>query len=145
LNLLETLPSVSIAMQEFQIGDRVWAKLKGHPWWPSKIEDEKLLALDVTSAKQPGQVPVYFFGAHNFGWVNPTPEYLKPFDDKSVVLKKGKMYLLGLEEIEDQSKWPNPNLYIQQQEITYDIIEPVKIPKKRKTDQVYLKYLILDQ
>jgi len=27
----------------FKIGDIVWAKLRGHPWWPAKVRKQSLL------------------------------------------------------------------------------------------------------
>lgn len=58
-------------MNEYLVGDIVWAKLMGYPWWPAKVVDEKSLNKRVLAAKPKGSStvwPVLFFGSFDYGW-----------------------------------------------------------------------------
>ncbi|KAF9906088.1 hypothetical protein EC991_000955 [Linnemannia zychae] len=64
----------------YPVGTTVFAKLKGFPWWPARIENEAELPINVSS-KKPKQRPiwpVFFFDSHDYGWFG-TSE-LKAFD-----------------------------------------------------------------
>ncbi|KAI9503310.1 hypothetical protein GGI25_002824 [Coemansia spiralis] len=62
-------------------GTLCWAKLKGYPWWPSRIEHEKDLSNEVLVSKpRNGRVyPVLFFGSLDYAWI--TPENLEPYEE----------------------------------------------------------------
>ncbi|KAJ2778421.1 hypothetical protein H4R18_004613 [Coemansia javaensis] len=62
-------------------GTLCWAKLKGYPWWPSRIEDASTLSSEVMDSKpRSGRVyPVLFFGSLDYAWM--TPENLKPYEE----------------------------------------------------------------
>ncbi|KAF9092893.1 hypothetical protein BGX29_010052 [Mortierella sp. GBA35] len=67
----------------YPVGTTVFAKLKGFPWWPARIENEAELPINVSS-KKPKQRPiwpVFFFDSHDYGWFG-TSE-LKAFDPVS--------------------------------------------------------------
>ncbi|KAK3840324.1 MAG: hypothetical protein JOS17DRAFT_726740 [Linnemannia elongata] len=64
----------------YPVGTTVFAKLKGFPWWPARIENEAELPINVSS-KKPKQRPiwpVFFFDSHDYGWFGTTE--LKAFD-----------------------------------------------------------------
>ncbi|KAJ3295186.1 hypothetical protein HK104_002920, partial [Borealophlyctis nickersoniae] len=64
----------------FKPGDKVWAKLKGFPWWPGRIEDESNLAEDIIKQRPSSSknLTVYYHGSRDYGFF--APEELKPFD-----------------------------------------------------------------
>ncbi|KAG0016863.1 hypothetical protein BGZ80_008850 [Entomortierella chlamydospora] len=92
----------------YPVGTTVFAKLKGYPWWPARIESEDDLPENVGS-KKPKQRPiwpVFFFGSYDYGWFG-TSE-LKAFDPPSAEkakssLKKGNALRTALAEALDPS------------------------------------------
>ncbi|KAL4570258.1 hypothetical protein LXL04_025910 [Taraxacum kok-saghyz] len=56
---------------QFNVGDIVWAKLHGHPWWPSIIYNEALTTPQVQETKKEGFFLVSFFGDNSYIWLNP--------------------------------------------------------------------------
>lgn len=92
----------------YPVGTVVFAKLKGYPWWPARIEDEEDLPINVSS-KKPKQRPiwpVFFFGSYDYGWFG-TSE-LKTFDPASAdkaksTLRKGNGLRTALAEALDPS------------------------------------------
>ncbi|KAJ1983962.1 hypothetical protein H4R33_004561 [Dimargaris cristalligena] len=58
-------------LSDYSPGTVCWAKLKGYPWWPARVEDQKALTTDVLRAKpkMPGVHPVFYFGSLDYGWV----------------------------------------------------------------------------
>ncbi|KAF9361197.1 hypothetical protein BGX34_007284 [Mortierella sp. NVP85] len=92
----------------YPVGTTVFAKLKGYPWWPARIESDEDLPLNVSS-KKPKQRPiwpVFFFGSYDYGWFG-TSE-LKSFDPVSAEktkssLKKGSGLRTALSEALDPS------------------------------------------
>lgn len=77
-------------MSEFKIGEIVWTKLRGHPWWPSRIEDEETIPKNVLQQKprNGNSIPVMFFGSRDYAWVG--NESIKSFNDhkKDFIKKK---------------------------------------------------------
>jgi hypothetical protein len=61
------------ALKIFSAGDLVWAKMKGYPHWPARVDEP-----------HPGQVIpkkkylIFFFGTHETGFLG--PEGLFPFE-----------------------------------------------------------------
>nr|CAG8556275.1 6320_t:CDS:10 [Entrophospora candida] len=65
----------------FEPGNVVYAKLKGFPWWPARVENEEEVPEDVLEKKPRGQnISVRFFGTRNYGWVG--NKDVKAFDKK---------------------------------------------------------------
>jgi len=77
-------------MSDFKIGEIVWTKLRGHPWWPSRIEDEETIPQNVLQQKprNGNSIPVMFFGSRDYAWVG--NEAIKSFEDhkKDFIKKK---------------------------------------------------------
>jgi len=66
---------------KYQIGDLVWAKMKGFSNWPGKVTDPA-----ITKLKRPaGNYRykhvhcIYFFGSHNYAWI--PEDQLKPYQE----------------------------------------------------------------
>ncbi|RIA96618.1 hypothetical protein C1645_871931 [Glomus cerebriforme] len=73
-------------------GTVVYAKLKGYPWWPARVEVEDSLPSDVRSKKPKTPKPtigVRFFGSKDYGWFGSND--LKPFDKKDAEITLQKM------------------------------------------------------
>ncbi|KAI9292120.1 Tudor/PWWP/MBT [Neoconidiobolus thromboides FSU 785] len=68
---------------DYKVGEKVWAKLKGYPWWPARIEDEANLPKKVLSKKPKNHSiavwAVFFYGSRDYGWFN--KDNLRDFDD----------------------------------------------------------------
>ncbi|PIA17810.1 hypothetical protein COEREDRAFT_7007 [Coemansia reversa NRRL 1564] len=78
----ETLAaSTKMVLSTYKPGTLCWAKLKGYPWWPSRIENEGGLTKEVVDSKpRNGRVyPVLFFGSLDYAWI--TPENLDPYEE----------------------------------------------------------------
>ena len=94
----------------FQVGDPVWAKMKGFPIWPGRIDPpEKMTGQTLKK----GALCVYFFGSRNYASI--LPEDLKPYHEfkekfgknvKQVNLKRAveelERFLAGEEESEEE-------------------------------------------
>ncbi|SAM01734.1 hypothetical protein [Absidia glauca] len=66
-------------------GTVVFAKLKGYPWWPAKIEDESSVPAKVMKQKTKTKSPiwtVFFFGSRDYGFFG--PDSIRPFDKVNV-------------------------------------------------------------
>ncbi|CAG8478623.1 16399_t:CDS:2 [Funneliformis mosseae] len=73
-------------------GSIVYAKLKGYPWWPARVEVESSLPSQVRSKKPKTPKPtigVRFFGTKDYGWFGSND--LKPFDKKDAEITLQKM------------------------------------------------------
>ncbi|KAJ2725694.1 hypothetical protein GGI07_001062 [Coemansia sp. Benny D115] len=70
-----------MVLTSYEPGTLCWAKLKGYPWWPSRIEREQDLTAEVVDSKpRSGRVyPVLFFGSLDYAWI--TPENLEPYEE----------------------------------------------------------------
>ncbi|KAF9159113.1 hypothetical protein DFQ26_006911 [Actinomortierella ambigua] len=72
----------------YPVGTTVFAKLKGYPWWPARIEADDDLP-DIVKSKRPKQRPiwpVFFYGSCDYGWFGLSE--LKEFDP--VVAEKSR-------------------------------------------------------
>ncbi|KAJ2747838.1 hypothetical protein GGI20_000133 [Coemansia sp. BCRC 34301] len=70
-----------MVLSSYETGKLCWAKLKGYPWWPSRIENEATLSREVLDSKPRNNrvYPVLFFGSLDYAWM--TPENLEPYDE----------------------------------------------------------------
>ncbi|KAJ2111511.1 hypothetical protein IW146_005300 [Coemansia sp. RSA 922] len=70
-----------MVLTSYGSGTLCWAKLKGYPWWPSRIENEASLSREVLDSKPRNNrvYPVLFFGSLDYAWM--TPENLEPYDE----------------------------------------------------------------
>jgi hypothetical protein len=88
----------------------VWAPIKGYPMWPSQIVDPAVCNNDkVLRAGKEGQLLVYYFGDHMFGWYPRETHGLKDFAehyDYYSVPKSGKtkLFQAALDEAEAEKK-----------------------------------------
>ncbi|ORX58273.1 Tudor/PWWP/MBT [Hesseltinella vesiculosa] len=91
-------------------GTIVFAKLKGYPWWPAKIEDENRVPDRILKQKTKSKAPlwtVFFFGSKDYGFFG--PDSIRPFDKKTVEtdLKAKKFKNRDLEKAVREALDPN--------------------------------------
>ena len=89
---------------KFQVGDLVWAKMKGFSPWPGKLVDASQTSLKKPPGNLRGKVNhcVYFFGSNNFAWL--PEDSIKPyqeFKEANLKLCKTKAFQAAVELIED--------------------------------------------
>ncbi|KAL5104171.1 hypothetical protein TcWFU_010244 [Taenia crassiceps] len=77
----------------FQPGDRVFAKMKGFPFWPARVDP---LPPHVELPK--GKVPVFFYGTHQVSFLS--PKNLVSFEDNKDAYGKRKVLIKAMIEIE---------------------------------------------
>ncbi|ORZ20673.1 hypothetical protein BCR42DRAFT_321885, partial [Absidia repens] len=68
-------------------GDIVFAKLKGYPWWPAKVQDETKVPKNVMETKRKKKVcfdavTVFFFGSLDYAFIS--EKLIRPFDHDAV-------------------------------------------------------------
>ena len=51
------------APQPINPGDKVWVRVKGHPWWPALVINDPPEALK--NIKNHAPLPVFYYGSHN--------------------------------------------------------------------------------
>ncbi|VDM33279.1 unnamed protein product [Hydatigera taeniaeformis] len=77
----------------FHPGDRVFAKMKGFPFWPARVDP---LPPHVELPK--GKVPVFFYGTHQVSFLS--PKNLVSFEDHKDAYGKRKVLIKAMIEIE---------------------------------------------
>jgi hypothetical protein len=78
-------------MGSIRIGTVVWAKFRGYPWWPSKVESEENLSSKFLSYKPKTpleHIPVYVYGKEKYAWAN--TKYIRPFERYKDIFITGK-------------------------------------------------------
>ncbi|KAI8637657.1 hypothetical protein BD408DRAFT_424196 [Parasitella parasitica] len=71
--------------REYIPGDTVFAKLKGYPWWPARIENDREIPANILKQKGKTKGPLYtvfFYGSRDYGFFG--PDCIRPFDRESV-------------------------------------------------------------
>ena len=72
----------------FEPATLVWATIKGFPMWPSQVVDlQTVCDKKVLKGGKEGQILVYFFGKHKFGWQSKSQ--LKLFFEHEIAAFKG--------------------------------------------------------
>lgn len=63
--------------KQLMYGDIVWVKLGSYRWWPGRICHPNIVPDNVMNLHHnDGDFPVYFFGSHDYYWVNKGRAYL---------------------------------------------------------------------
>lgn len=73
------------ATPEYPPGSIVFAKLRGYPWWPARVEDDTKLPSKVKQQKSKTKGPmwtVFFFGSKDYGFFG--PDSIRPFERGAV-------------------------------------------------------------
>lgn len=56
-----------MAQTDYKPGDKIFAKMKGYPHWPARIDD-----LPDGAVKAPkGKFPIFFYGTHETAFLGP--------------------------------------------------------------------------
>ncbi|ORE11286.1 Tudor/PWWP/MBT [Rhizopus microsporus var. microsporus] len=74
-----------MSIQEYAPGDTVFAKLRGYPWWPARVENDKDIPPQVLKQKSKAKgllYTVFFYGSRDYGFFG--PESVRPFDREEV-------------------------------------------------------------
>ncbi|XP_039625171.1 histone-lysine N-methyltransferase NSD3 isoform X2 [Polypterus senegalus] len=72
----------------------VWVKLGNYRWWPAEICNPRLVPFNIQTLKHDiGDFPVFFFGSHDYYWINqgrvfPYVESDKGFADGQISINK---------------------------------------------------------
>lgn len=69
----------SYSLDDFKVGDLVWASVKGYPRWPGQVADPDKAAERHLAIRKPNTLLIYFFGDRSFGWFQ--PDTLAPFEE----------------------------------------------------------------
>ncbi|CAO3607069.1 unnamed protein product [Mucor hiemalis] len=70
---------------EYSPGTTVFAKLKGYPWWPARIEADGTVPAKVLKQKartKGALYTVFFYGSRDYGFFG--PDAIRPFDSENV-------------------------------------------------------------
>ncbi|KAJ3092244.1 hypothetical protein HK100_006980 [Physocladia obscura] len=118
---------------DYAPGMIIWAKVKGYPWWPGRIEHEDNLPENIKQIKPrhtsiPHE-PIYFCGTRDYGWqthdtLRPFEEFKKEFSDKGL---KSASFQLAVREGND------PSLLNSLPNLSKKVYVPSSSSKKRKT------------
>ncbi|KAK4515243.1 uncharacterized protein ATC70_002853 [Mucor velutinosus] len=105
------------ARAEYLPGTTVFAKLKGYPWWPARIEVDSNVPAKVLKQKSKTKnalYTVFFYGSRDYGFFG--PDAIRPFDSAMVEndLKAKKFKTKDLELAVRQAL--NPSLLTQLEE-----------------------------
>ncbi|KAI8080738.1 uncharacterized protein B0P05DRAFT_539390 [Gilbertella persicaria] len=71
--------------REYIPGDTVFAKLKGYPWWPARVENDKDIPPKILKQKGKSKgvlYTVFFYGSRDYGFFG--PDCVRPFDRATV-------------------------------------------------------------
>jgi hypothetical protein len=89
-----------VANADFKIGDRIFAKLKGYPYWPAKIEESPLSIKEATANKK---YQIIFYGTYEINWLK--ADALEPYNKETIEIygkqRKSNSFNRAMWEIEN--------------------------------------------
>ncbi|KAJ3044413.1 kinesin-like nuclear fusion protein [Rhizophlyctis rosea] len=126
----------SKALEEYQVGEVVWAKMRGYPWWPGRVAAEDYLPDIVKASKHArASLPVHFFGTGDYTFCK--GDKLRPFEQcREELSKKTKTpaFLKALREADD----PAIADVIEVAEIFNRLRRNLRLPLVAKTNEITL-------
>ncbi|KAF0701182.1 Aste57867_8333 [Aphanomyces stellatus] len=113
------------------------ARVGAHPFWPARVCEMEEWIDYLSHRQRKGQICVYFYGSHNYGWIlrNNVHEFME--EHPSIKSKKGtKMYAQYLQGVDEAKKAIEAAKQIYHQQLFSERIPALTTPLCRKQKKI---------